>query len=89
MEMCRWAAGGGREADGLRFELSDVWTMVMMTTMTMVMMLIMNNDDDDHPFLDILAICNDIVSIGKIDEIFIDGDTGGDDGDDLGYDSKL
>ena len=50
-----------------------------------------DHDDDDHPFLDILAICNDIVSIGKIDEIFIDGDTGGGygDNDDLGYDSKL
>ena len=86
MEMCRWAAGGGREADGLRFELSDVWTMVMMTTMTMVMMLIMMMMTT---LFWILAICNDIVSIGKIDEIFIDGDTGGDDGDDLGYDSKL
>ena len=81
MEMCRWAAGGGREADGLRFELSDVWTMVMMTTMTMVMMLIMMMMTT---LFWILAICNDIVSIGKIDEIFIDGDTGGDDGDDLG-----
>ena len=86
MEMCRWAAGGGREADGLRFELSDVWTMVMMTTMTMVMMLIMTMMTT---LFWILAICNDI------DEIFIDGDTGGDDGggygdnDDLGYDSKL
>ena len=86
MEMCRWAAGGGREADGLRFELSDVWTMVMMTTMTMVMMLIMMMMTT---LFCTLAICNDIVSIGKIDEIFIDGDTGGDDGDDLGYDSKL
>ena len=86
MEMCRWAAGGGREADGLRFELSDVWTMVMMATMTMVMMLIMMMMTT---LFWILAICNDIVSIGKIDEIFIDGDTGGDDGDDLGYDSKL
>ena len=86
MEMCRWAAGGGREADGLRFELSDVWTMVMMTTMTMVMMLIMMMITT---LFWILAICNDIVSIGKIDKIFIDGDTGGDDGDDLGYDSKL
>ena len=81
MEMCRWAAGGGREADGLRFELSDVWTMVMMATMTMVMMLIMMMMTT---LFWILAICNDIVSIGKIDEIFIDGDTGGDDGDDLG-----
>ena len=88
MEMCRWAAGGGREADGLRFELSDVWTMVMMATMTMVMMLIMMMMTT---LFWILAICNDIVSIGKIDEIFIDGDTGGDDGDndDLGYYSKL
>ena len=86
MEMCRWAAGGGREADGLRFELSDVWTMVMMATMTMVMMLIMMMMTT---LFCTLAICNDIVSIGKIDEIFIDGDTGGDDGDDLGYDSKL
>ena len=86
MEMCRWAAGGGWEADGLRFELSDVWTMVMMATMTMVMMLIMMMMTT---LFWILAICNDIVSIGKIDEIFIDGDTGGDDGDDLGYDSKL
>ena len=88
MEMCRWAAGGGREADGLRFELSDVWTMVMMATMTMVMMLIMMMMTT---LFWILAICNDIVSIGKIDEIFIDGDTGGGygDNDDLGYDSKL